>query len=85
MLGPTLIIIANLTLIQGFQLYYFNHYPNLFTNEPPPGIIRFGYSAVLILGIGFISLYTLGKLTQPEAAAPPASSSGDKNQADDNA
>ena len=80
LLGPTVIIIAHLTIVQGFQLFYFNHYPNLFTNDPPPAIIRFGYAAIIILGITFVSFYTLGKLTAPVPGAPAAATNSDENK-----
>jgi hypothetical protein len=64
-LGPLTIIIADLTIIQGIQIYYFDFYTtNLFDGTPPPAIIRFGYSTVIILGTFFVVTYTIGKLLQ---------------------
>jgi hypothetical protein len=64
-LGPLTIIIADLTIIQGLQFYYFDFYTaNLFDGTPPPAIIRFGYSTVIILGTFFVATYAIGKFLQ---------------------
>jgi hypothetical protein len=64
-LGPLTIILADLTIIQGIQIYYFDFYTtNLIDGTPPPAIIRFGYSTVIILGTFFAATYTIGKLLQ---------------------
>jgi hypothetical protein len=73
-LGPLTIITADLTIIQGLQIYYFDFYTaNLLDGTPPPAIIRFGYSTVIILGTFFVTTYAIGKLLQsksPEVHTP---------------